>query len=679
MNPDILIRKRSHFALWRLTVTTPPPELVLGQLAPGAPVGLINESRIVLSQTDQFGDLWSVRASDCGLQDGTTYHYWFEVSDARPDHAGERVRITDPMAYVVDWRLRAPSVEGGGDRDGYPAAVLKYQDLQLLTCDPNGQSFVGLEGKRPTLPANSRLVIYEMPTAWSRIRSDGLKEYSTGTFRDVEALVDANATGANFRGLPILGQGHSYLADELGVNAVELLPPADSAYIRTWGYGTTNFCAPDFELGYPVDSSEPMPNRDLRNLVTACHDRGIRFFVDVVMGFAKNSPYLAAAADDFFIEDPGAHPDDPDAKTSRGTIRDSWGADLFRYESFHSGYDPLTGQDRSLSPAAQLMKAALVRWMNDFAVDGVRIDSVETVFSWDFLQQYRELAGQVWSEQTSLAPPDVENRFLVVGEELQEPTAILDQGRLQGLWHESFKRHIRCALLGEGIGGLDFEMTIRKALDCRSFGYHDLTQAIIYLTSHDVEGFRNERLFNFLVSNGVVDAARRVKLGFACLLTSVGVPQILAGDEFADQHDLFDHNGNVTDSSGKQVDPVNYSRLSEPWRAQIRDYVSRLVKFRTKSDALASNDIDVFHVDLNGKQVVAWRRGLDDTSPVVVVANFSDFTTPAVPGAEYVVPGWPASAPGSVWREVSQDRLVPAEWVGREPIYAWEAKVYTTT
>jgi len=35
---------------------------------------------------------------------------------------------------------------------------------------------------------------------------------------------------------------------------------------------------------------------------------------------------------------------------------------------------------------------------------------------------------------------------------------------------------------------------------------------------------------------------------------------ILAGDEFADQHDLFDARGNVTQNGGKQVDPVNFSR-----------------------------------------------------------------------------------------------------------------------
>ena len=35
------------------------------------------------------------------------------------------------------------------------------------------------------------------------------------------------------------------------------------------------------------------------------------------------------------------------------------------------------------------------------------------------------------------------------------------------------------------------------------------------------------------------EIGRRVKLAFCCLLTSVGIPMILAGDEFADENDLF--------------------------------------------------------------------------------------------------------------------------------------------
>jgi glycosidase len=318
-------------------------------------------------------------------------------------------------------------------------------------------------------------------------------------------------------------------------------------------------------------------------------------------------------------------------------------------------------------------------------VDGVRLDSVENVASWDFLEEYRQTARDAYRRRARARGEEerADARFLMVGEELFEPLDLLRQGRLDGLWHENFKRYLRAALLGESAPGEGFEATVRKAIDCRAFGYTDLAQAVIYLTSHDVQGFRSERLSHFLRIHGVRGdeaVARRTRLAFACLLTAVGVPMILAGDEFADEHDLFDRNGNVSQEGGKQVDPVNFSREAQPWRRRLREYVGRLIELRTTSDALSVNDTEFIHVDLNeGKRVLAWRRGAGSQRPVVVVANFSDYGTPDPfdPASEYRVHNWPATPAGGSWREVTQMRAVPAEWVGREPIFPWEAKVYT--
>ena len=205
-------------------------------------------------------------------------------------------------------------------------------------------------------------------------------------------------------------------------------------------------------------------------------------------------------------------------------------------------------------------------------------------------------------------------------------------------------------------------------------GFSDGAQAVNYLGSHDVGSFRSERLYNFLQNNGIFATEERIKLAFACLLTAVGVPMIFAGDEFADQHDL------KVDNAHKQTDPVNYSRVEEPFRKRVFEYVSRLVKFRTNSPALAVNDTDFIHVDFNdNKRVLVWRRGQPGSDEqVVVVANFSDFVTANAgsPSAEYRVPNWPATPNGKRWREITQERDVPPEWVGREAISAWEAKVY---
>ncbi|PYX57885.1 MAG: hypothetical protein DMG73_11960 [Acidobacteria bacterium] len=59
-----------------------------------------------------------------------------------------------------------------------------------------------------------------------------------------------------------------------------------------------------------------------------------------------------------------------------------------------------------------------------------------------------------------------------------------------------------------------------------------------------------------------------------------------------------------------------------------------------------------------------------------MVANFSDFVSDGGLAGEYRVPNWPSTPPGRQWREVTQERIVTSEVVGREPLFAWEAKVY---
>lgn len=323
------------------------------------------------------------------------------------------------------------------------------------------------------------------------------------------------------------------------------------------------------------------------------------------------------------------------------------------------------------------------------------MDSVENVSNWDFVQEFKDRARALFKDRCAAAgvsPADADQRVIVVGEELNEPMALLTQQRLDGLWNDDFRAIVRSVILGEGDDGT-FEQNVRTLIDCRGLGFTDGTQAVNYMTSHDVEGFRRERFYNFLLSNKITqDFDKRVKLAFVCLLTAVGIPMILAGEEFADQHDRFDSNGNVDQAGGKQVDPVNYTRLEDgslddgtpdplpPIRRAIRSYVSRLVKLRTTQPALGVNDTNFIHTDFNdGKRVLVWQRGGQGQDPVVVLANFSDFFTPnpSDPASVYVVPNWPASPTGRHWREVTQSRNVPDNWIGREPIFPWEAKVYT--
>lgn len=667
----LMQRRETHFVLWRPAVTEPAPRLVMGVFKAGNPPVLEQAREIPLAPSPVAAEVWEIAADGLGLTEGQVYHYWFRVTDSFPgEERGREIDVTDPFATTVDWRLMSPRLPAPyTDQDRDPAGVLLFRGGQLIPCDPGGEEADWTGDAPPSaLPANNRLVIYELPTRWT-LNAEGNVEMSAGTFRDVLALVAPEETGANFDGLAALSAGQAHLR-ELGVNAIELLPPADSFVGREWGYATSNYLAADYDLGFPEGHASPTAVSDLARLVRACHAAGIRFFTDVVMAFATRASQENVNYLDFHVQRGTQDPEEEG--------REDFGGKLLKYNYRVNGYDPLTGSAGSLVPARQWMKTFLDHWMRFYRVDGVRMDSVVNFRNWDFIEECKDLGRELWRERWRESHGEAagaDERFLTVAEELAVPMDLLRQNRVDGLWNEHFKSLVREAVLGgPGMNGDDFGRLVEKMVDCRRLGFRDGAEAVNYITSHDVEGYRNERLYNFLDNNGVGLKEKQIKLAFVCLLTVVGIPMILAGEEFADEHDL------PVRHPEKQTDPVNFRRLEEPWRRDIFEFVARLVRLRTSSDALAMNDTRILHRDFTaGRRVVAWERGSQGSGDVVVVvANFSSWGTenPQAAGAEYRVANWPPLPPGRKWREITQQRDVPAEWAGREPLFPWEAKVY---
>ena len=201
--------KKSVFVLWSPHRINPAPTLIIGQFQAGNPPRLANRQEFLLTQQAAHPDLWSIDAAKCGLSDGQVYHYWFEVSDSSPTRDGSRISCTDPTAFTVDWRLLAaqlPAPHIVDDQD--PAAVVKFQNGHLVPCDPGGETFEPARAIAAGRAApNNRMVIYELfiSWAWTNIQHD--PEVGVGTFCDVIALVDENAEGANFAGIPALQKG----------------------------------------------------------------------------------------------------------------------------------------------------------------------------------------------------------------------------------------------------------------------------------------------------------------------------------------------------------------------------------------------------------------------------------------------------------------------------------------
>ncbi|KAK4151210.1 putative alpha amylase [Chaetomidium leptoderma] len=713
-NFDLLDRRHRSFVLWLPSIdpNRRAPQLIIGTLESGD-ARFKQLTRQALIQSSNHPELWELSPVTLGLplRDGV-YHYWFEVQDTSSGTTtSNTILVTDPFAYTVDYRiLQQPETNEGHHHFPQPASVIRYRDGCLWPCDIDGREQRRVRTSSMGLPPNNQLVMYELPVSWTRADTTATGEqgggeskiHDVGTFADVQALFDDETSGAGTSSSRGTNSMHAILST-LGINGLQLLPVTDSATQRGgWGYATANYFAADADLGSASD---------LARLVESLAASGVRLFTEVVTSFGFD-PYRFADFSAFHIR-PVREPSNPDSYMGGdpGFFRSGYGGELWRFVSNTTmtgggsdTYDPETGRRRDgVVPARAFHRAHLARWMTDFGIGGLRLDAVRNTGSWDFLGEYRRAAWELYHRARPVtgSPGNddaASNKFLVVGDGAVGGGNMLagdgDTTKcLDALCNEPWQVRLRAVILGQGAMGDDFEATVRKLIDCRSdrgMGFRDGAQAVNYITSHDVEGYGRERLSAFLWNHGVgsresaSETERRAKLAFACLLTSVGIPMILSGEEFCDEHDDRDMRNN----NNKQVDPVGWERLLDndggrypPWRRRLFDYVATLVRLRTTCPALGENDTDIIHMDQSGgRKIVAWRRGgggapSGSSPPIVVVANFSDEATP---GLEYVVPNWPAAGQErhGGWREVTQNRAVPKGWVGREALDRWEAKVY---
>ena len=123
-----------------------------------------------------------------------------------------------------------------------------------------------------------------------------------------------------------------------GITALELMPLADFAGSRNWGYDGVLWYAPDSAYGRP---------EDLKALIDEAHARGLMVFLDVVYNhFGPEGNYLRRYAPDFFT----------DAKTP-------WG----------SAIDYRVPQVRAFA-----IENALY-WLREYRFDGLRLDAVNSI------------------------------------------------------------------------------------------------------------------------------------------------------------------------------------------------------------------------------------------------------------------------------------------------------------
>jgi len=496
-----------------------------------------------------------------------------------------------------------------------------------------------------TLPQNNQIVIYEMPIRWmsSAVGENPLVELGTidkALFEHLNDLI------------------------KLGINCIELLPIQDSPQTLNWGYGTRFFFAPDYDVGGPVD---------LSFFVKTCHQNGVRVLLDVVMDmYAKECP-LTNLAQSWF-------------NTPATSGRNDWGQELFLFATPSYG---------NYYAAREFLCEMAEFWVADYHIDGYRIDDFADINNWDFMQEFHDRATD---RSQSLFPA---KPFLVVAEDSNRNFASTGDDAYNGhqvvdaIWNFGYRDEIR-RLLTNSIYTVPGQPSrqdrvihfISQAGVWNDWnqkfdpGFADMACSVAYITSHDVADA--PRLMNVILGSllpsaalGVdpidrikwaVDfadamqaaeiqvAAQRVFGGFAILMTSVGIPMLLAGEEFGDVHDMSN-----TDVDAKQEDPVQWGRASFAANSQLQTNVAKLIGLRTKHSALQRNEVNFFYFhpqfdDDDSPRVFAYCRtgaaNLGQPGQVIVVANMGPQAY-----APYGIPNWPWN--GSTLTEVGYPAALP--------------------
>lgn len=144
----------------------------------------------------------------------------------------------------------------------------------------------------------------------------------------------------------------------LGVTAIELMPVADFPGRRGWGYDGVLLFAPESAYGRP---------EEFKRLIDAAHQRGLMVLLDVVYNhFGPEGNYLHRYARNFF--------------TSRHQT--PWG-DAVNFDGADAG------------PVRRFFVENALYWLEEFHLDGLRIDAVHAIRDESPVHFIEELAANV--------------------------------------------------------------------------------------------------------------------------------------------------------------------------------------------------------------------------------------------------------------------------------------------
>jgi maltooligosyltrehalose trehalohydrolase len=325
-----------------------------------------------------------------------------------------------------------------------------------------------------------------------------------------ELHVGAFSPKGDFAGV---GERLDYLAD-LGITAIELMPISDFHGARNWGYDGVLPFAPDSSYGSP---------EDLKRLVQEAHARGLMVFLDVVYNhFGPEGNFLHLYAPQFFSD----------------RHHTPWGAAI--------NYD---------APGSEWVRRFVIHnalyWLEEYHLDGLRLDAVDTIRDDSSPDVLEELAVAV-----RRGPGRDRHVHLILENDNNAPGYLLrhPNGRprqYDAQWNDDIHHALHVLLTGE-TGGCyaDFaDHPVQYIGRClaEGFGYQGEPSAyrggfgrgdssrllpstafVSFLQNHDQAGNRpfGERIDR-------LSDPRQLRVAMTLVLLSPSPPLLFMGEEFA--------------------------------------------------------------------------------------------------------------------------------------------------
>ncbi len=499
--------------------------------------------------------------------DADSVYWWITLSELEPS-------VEYAYQFLVDGEIRVADPYAGKVLDPWNDQYIQEVTYPALKDYPAGATteFVSVFKTNPEVydwqttdfqpPAQSELIIYEL------LVRDYLAAHDFATLTDTL----------------------NYL-ENLGVNAVELMPVNDFEGNESWGYNPAFYFSPDKYYG---------PAGDLKAFVDAAHARGIAVILDMVLNHSYGqSPFVRLYNEGNYGQ---PTPENPWYNVTSPNPTYSWGYD-FNHES------PST---------KKLIDRINQYWLTEFRVDGFRFDFSKGFTNtpgdgWNYdaarINILKRMADQIWA---------VNDQAYVILEHFTDNAEELNLARYgMMVWNNKVYNYQEAGMGFYSKG--DFSTAYYK-----NRGW-DVPHLVSYMESHDEERLMYKML-TYGASSGdysvkdMNNALQRQKLLGAFFLTMPGPKMLWQFSELG-----YDYSIDYNDRVGNK--PIRWDYFQDEARRRVYKTWQALLKIRAGygvfSDAVNSS----VTMDVDG--AVKWMKMTHISNNVLVVGNFdvTDKTT----------------------------------------------------